>query len=795
MTFLDGLCSESQTTTFTPQNRQNIKDEAIQMLNRLVPFPENIFPHTYDPSLYVQLGHFAIPKGPEVTIPSIFNFRAPTAHENAMRVVRACQLDKPILLEGSPGVGKTSLISALARVCGYRLCRINLSDQTDLIDLFGSDLPVENGAPGEFAWRDAEFLRAMQEGHWVLLDEMNLAPQTVLEGLNAILDHRGTVFIPELGRTFLRHPSFRVFAAQNPLHQGGGRKGLPKSFLDRFTKVYIDELSADDMLIICQEHFKDIGDNTISNMITYNTLLSRAVMEQRSFGREGSPWEFNLRDVIRWCELLCTPPVLEHPRYFFWTIYLSRFRTVRDRTQAQAIFDQVFPAQANLPTHPSQPTISSSHIQVGRFSDSRRHATLPVRAARVLPAYLVDLGTVWACLFKSWLIIITGQRNSGKSSLIRTLAHFSGNHLDEVTVTIATDTTDILGGFEQVDPISRARSIAQRILKFAEKFIRSVLGVKRSYRHYDALYRELASAMITPASVLQATTDFLAELAEEKTSDLDLDIFRQHLHSAINELSETDFSVSRLEWVDGPLVHAMKNGHWLVLDGANLCNPSVLDRLNSLCEPDGFLGLSERGLVNGSVEVVKPHPDFRLLMTVDPQYGELSRAMRNRGLEVSLSSNFTIEDRNQIQAHNRLPLISDLAQVSAHATHEERRRGVYQVQHVDGVTALPPMVLLEDSMSSYLATFAPIIDSEKTSSLFAIVTFVIRVVPLSLLPVIHRYFTATSSHRYLDTILKNPVLSETARALAGALRRLSGGVVTQLVDVLVRVQPLCSGQN
>jgi len=52
------------------------------------------------------------------------------------------------------------------------------------------------GIPGEFAWKDAGFLQALQEGNWVLLDEMNLAPQSVLEGLNAILDHRGLSLFP-----------------------------------------------------------------------------------------------------------------------------------------------------------------------------------------------------------------------------------------------------------------------------------------------------------------------------------------------------------------------------------------------------------------------------------------------------------------------------------------------------------------------------------------------------------------------------------------------------------------------
>ena len=35
---------------------------------------------------------------------------------------------------------------------GQQLVRINLSEQTDMMDLLGADLPVEGGAPGQFAW-------------------------------------------------------------------------------------------------------------------------------------------------------------------------------------------------------------------------------------------------------------------------------------------------------------------------------------------------------------------------------------------------------------------------------------------------------------------------------------------------------------------------------------------------------------------------------------------------------------------------------------------------------------------
>jgi hypothetical protein len=52
-------------------------------------------------------------------------------------------------------------------------------------------LDYENAADAvDAATRDGALLRAMRRGDWVLLDEINLAPQATLEGLNALLDHR-----------------------------------------------------------------------------------------------------------------------------------------------------------------------------------------------------------------------------------------------------------------------------------------------------------------------------------------------------------------------------------------------------------------------------------------------------------------------------------------------------------------------------------------------------------------------------------------------------------------------------
>ncbi|XP_037082374.1 midasin-like [Pollicipes pollicipes] len=82
------------------------------------------------------------------------------------------------------------------------------------------------------------------------------------------------------------------------------------------------------------------------------------------------------------------------------------------------------------------------------------------------------------------------------------------------------------------------------------------------------------------------------------------------------------------------LVKALRAGDWLLVDNVNFCPASVLDRLNALLEPGGVLELSERGVIDGLVPTVRPHPHFRLLLAMDPRHGEISRAMRNRGVEI-----------------------------------------------------------------------------------------------------------------------------------------------------------------
>ncbi len=84
-------------------------------------------------------------------------------------------------------------------------------------------------------------------------------------------------------------------------------------------------------------------------------------------------------------------------------------------------------------------------------------------------------------------------------------------------------------------------------------------------------------------------------------------------------------------------MQALEEGSWILIDNVNFCNPTVLDRLNPLLETGGYLMVNERGVMaDGSPKVVIPHRNFRIFLAMDDRNGEVSRAMRNRGIEVSV---------------------------------------------------------------------------------------------------------------------------------------------------------------
>lgn len=603
---------------------------------------------------------FYIAAGPESEGRSLsgYTLSAGTTAVNAQRILRALKLQRPVLLEGSPGVGKTSLVAALAKASGNHLVRINLSEQTDVTDLFGTDLPVEGGKGGEFAWRDGPLLAALKSGHWIVLDELNLASQSVLEGLNACFDHRAEIYIPELGMRFhVQQEKTKIFGCQNPFTQGGGRKGLPKSFLNRFTQVYVDALTSEDMQFIGDSIFPNIDNAIISKMVQFSNRLIQEVTVDKKWGQRGGPWEFNLRDLFRWCQLMQTDqsPGFFNPGQHVGLVYADRMRTETDKAQVLAVFRKVFGEDFEPYMGSRQFHITPLNLQLG-YSVLQRSGGASIALDPPLSIThhsLRPLEALMKCVEMGWMAILVGPTAGGKSSLVHLLALLTGHRLRVMAMNSAMDTTELLGGFEQVDIIRPWQQVLESMdyvvamvtrrglmsLDGAVQDTEFLLSTWSTFRRWlkdEGLNTTEGTVTFDALNKLEVIIVLLHKLNTKLKVLIDMSKLQMDFTLLKERLAQMQdgWTHGGFEWLDGTLVQALQAGDWLLMDNVNFCSPSVLDRLNALLEPGGSLTINERGIIDGATPTITPHPNFRLFLTMDPTNSEISRAMRNRGVEI-----------------------------------------------------------------------------------------------------------------------------------------------------------------
>lgn len=148
----------------------------------------------------------------------------------------------PCMLEGETATAKTTAILWLAMMARQNAIRVNLSGHTDTGELVGRFIPSTQSGENRPAWEFSEgyIPRALRNGWWVILDEVNLAEPQVLERLNPVLELPPTLVLTEHdGRRFGDggdvpiSENFRLFGTINP-SEYAGRATLSPAFRDRW---------------------------------------------------------------------------------------------------------------------------------------------------------------------------------------------------------------------------------------------------------------------------------------------------------------------------------------------------------------------------------------------------------------------------------------------------------------------------------------------------------------------------------------------------------------------------------
>ena len=134
------------------------------------------------------------------------------------------------LIEGVPGVAKTSLVRTLASALDVRFGRLQFTPDLMPSDIIGT--PVLDPRVGQF-----EFRRGPMFTDLLLADEINRASAKTQAALLEAMQERSVTVD---GETYDMGPYFTVFATQNPVEQEGTYP-LPEAELDRFLfKIVMD---------------------------------------------------------------------------------------------------------------------------------------------------------------------------------------------------------------------------------------------------------------------------------------------------------------------------------------------------------------------------------------------------------------------------------------------------------------------------------------------------------------------------------------------------------------------------
>ncbi len=147
--------------------------------------------------------------------------------DGVVRLALACMLARGhLLLEDLPGVGKTTLALALARVLGLDFGRVQFTSDLLPADILG--VSVINPQDGVLTFRPGPIFHQI-----VLADEINRAtPKTQSALLEAMAESQVSVE----GKTHDLPRPFFVVATQNPVEHYGTFP-LPESQLDRFMMI------------------------------------------------------------------------------------------------------------------------------------------------------------------------------------------------------------------------------------------------------------------------------------------------------------------------------------------------------------------------------------------------------------------------------------------------------------------------------------------------------------------------------------------------------------------------------
>lgn len=230
----------------------------------------------------------------------------PSMKENLRSLALAVATGKCVCVQGTVGCGKTSIIEYMAKVTGRSqsdFIRVQLGDQIDSKVMLGNYRCTE--IPGEFIWLPGILTKAVTEGKWLLLEDIDSATMDVSSTLSNLLE-TGTLSVPGHRDLIQVNSGFQLFVTQRLFSTSAGlRKPVSNAsnMLSRhWTCVNMEPLLRDELITIVETLFPKLRTVASKMVDVFLIFQSSEESDQELINISSRSRRLtSTRDLMKWC--------------------------------------------------------------------------------------------------------------------------------------------------------------------------------------------------------------------------------------------------------------------------------------------------------------------------------------------------------------------------------------------------------------------------------------------------------------------------------------------------------------
>ncbi|GEN46760.1 hypothetical protein AHA02nite_25360 [Alkalibacillus haloalkaliphilus] len=204
---------------------------------------------------------------------------------------------KNILLKGPTGSGKTKLAETLANLFNQPMFSVNCSVDLDAESFLGfKTLDYDENGKQQIDFVPGPLVQSMEHGHFLYIDEVNMAKPETLPLINGALDYRRTVTNPLTNALIQANEGFTVIAAINEGYIGTTR--LNEALKNRFIVFDVSYIEGQQLRYLIENNTNLEDEQLIKQFIQLSADLIEAA-EQGKISEDAA----SIRALLDACDL------------------------------------------------------------------------------------------------------------------------------------------------------------------------------------------------------------------------------------------------------------------------------------------------------------------------------------------------------------------------------------------------------------------------------------------------------------------------------------------------------------